>query len=159
MLHLLPDQYPVDDLLKIYHTFPPITQINITSHDGKTYEYESNKGDQLQYKETDLVVLNKIFVGTIYEDMYRELDEKYGVCRGRIMTMTPTNRAYSYHQDPTKRIHIPLQTAEKCMFLVDMQFFTMPTIGQAYLLDTTKEHTALNLGWGTRIHIMFSLKK
>ena len=37
-------------------------------------------------------------------------------------------------------------------------FYKMPELGQAYMLDTTNKHTALNLSWENRVHAVFCLK-
>ena len=74
------------------------------------------------------------------------------------MTLSPENRAYSYHVDRTKRIHIPLRTNEDCMFIVENNLYKMPEEGQAYMLDTTNRHTALNLSWENRVHLVLCLK-
>ena len=74
------------------------------------------------------------------------------------MELNSGNRAYSYHYDMTQRIHIPLVTDEDCMFIVDDNVYKMPEPGQAYMLDTTKKHTALNLGSNKRVHLVACLK-
>ena len=75
------------------------------------------------------------------------------------MNLNPDNRAYSYHVDMTKRIHIPLRTNDDCMFMVEDNVYKMPELGQAYMLDTTHKHTALNLSWENRVHAVFCLRK
>lgn len=159
MLTKLEQKFDHEELLKIYNNFSyKNSQIHISSPDGKTYLYES--GDLLKYNlnQNDFTQINSFFKGTYVETVYKELDMCYSTCRGRFMTLTSENRAYSYHYDMTKRIHIPLVTHEDCMFIVDDNLYKMPELGQAYMLDTTKKHTALNLGWDKRVHLVVCLR-
>ena len=61
---------------------------------------------------------------------------------------------YTYHKDYTKRIHIPIITNEKCMFIIDDEVVRFPADGDYYLVDTTKMHTAINASFEDRIHIV-----
>jgi len=73
--------------------------------------------------------------------------------RTRVMMMKP-HRCYSYHKDPTPRIHIPLITDEKCMLIVDDKVIRLPADGNYYKIDTTLYHTALNGSNIERIHLV-----
>ena len=44
------------------------------------------------------------------------------------------------------------------MFIVENNLYKMPEEGQAYMLDTTNRHTALNLSWENRVHLVLCLK-
>ena len=159
MLTKLKQKFDHEKLLKIYNSLTnKHPQVHISSADGKTYLYKS--GDLRKYKldQNSFTQVNNFFKGTYVETVYKELDMCYNICRGRFMTLSPENRAYSYHYDMTKRIHIPLITHEDCMFIVDDNVYKMPDPGQAYMLDTTKKHTALNLGWNKRVHLVVCLK-
>jgi len=159
LLTKLKQKFDHEKLLKIYNSLTnKHSQVHISSADGKTYLYES--GDLRKYKldQNSFTQVNNFFKGTYVETVYKELDMCYNICRGRFMTLTSDNRAYSYHYDMTKRIHIPLVTHEDCMFIVDDNLYKMPELGQAYMLDTTKKHTALNLGWDKRVHLVVCLK-
>ena len=61
---------------------------------------------------------------------------------------------YSYHKDPTKRIHIPLITNDKCFMVIDDIVHRYPADGNYYISDTTKMHTAVNGSWEDRVHIV-----
>ena len=76
-----------------------------------------------------------------------------GMFRTRVMMMKP-HRCYSYHKDPTPRIHIPLITDEKCMLIVDDKVIRLPADGNYYKIDTTLYHTALNGSNIERIHLV-----
>lgn len=73
--------------------------------------------------------------------------------RTRLMRMKPKT-CLTYHQDPTKRLHIPLITNDKCFFIVDKKVIQLPADGNYYILDTTKPHTALNASLEKRLHIV-----
>jgi len=73
--------------------------------------------------------------------------------RTRVMRMKPKT-CYTYHRDRTKRMHIPLVTNEKCMFIIDDIVYRYPANGKSYLIDTTLRHTAINASFEDRIHIV-----
>jgi len=73
--------------------------------------------------------------------------------RTRLMKMKPKT-CYSYHQDYTKRIHIPLITNDKCFFVIDDEIIRCPANGNYYLIDTTKMHTFVNASFDYRLHIV-----
>tara|TARA_Y100000004_G_C8937690_1_gene422836 strand:- start:1330 stop:1773 length:444 start_codon:yes stop_codon:yes gene_type:complete len=73
--------------------------------------------------------------------------------RTRVMNMGPKS-CYSYHQDPTPRMHIPLITNEKCFFVLDDEVVRLPADGQSYFIDTRKMHTFVNASFENRIHIV-----
>lgn len=159
MLTKLEQKFDHKELLKIYNSLShKHLQVHISSPDGKTYLYENGDLRKYNLNQKDFTKINSFFKGTYVETVYKELDTYYNICRGRFMTLTHENRAYSYHYDMTKRIHIPLITHEDCMFIVDDNLYKMPELGQAYMLDTTKKHTALNLGWDQRIHLVVCLQ-
>jgi hypothetical protein len=76
-----------------------------------------------------------------------------GMTRTRVMRMR-SKTCYSYHQDPTMRIHIPLITNDSCFMVVADEIMRYPADGSHYLMDTTKMHTAVNASFEDRIHIV-----
>ena len=92
----------------------------------------------LQYSEEEYNI-------ALYKDMpyTNSLLEKYDMSRTRVMTINQ-GKCYSYHYDLTPRIHIPLTTNEKCMFIIDDKVYRLPADGSVYFVDTTRYHTALN---------------
>ena len=75
------------------------------------------------------------------------------VYRARVMRM-PSKTCYSYHQDYTRRLHIPLITNENCFFVIDDEVIRYPADGNYYVADTRKFHTFVNASWEERIHIV-----
>jgi hypothetical protein len=76
-----------------------------------------------------------------------------GMYRSRLMRMKPKT-CYSYHWDPTKRMHIPLITNENNFFVIDDEVSRYPADGSYYLVDTTKKHTFVNASFENRLHIV-----
>jgi len=105
----------------------------------------------------DFKVLNEELKGTYIEEVYGILFEKYPFSRMRLMKLTGRS-CMSLHSDLEKRIHIPISTNENCLMIVDNEVCYLPADGNAYLVDTTKRHTALNSNKDfDRIHLLFDL--
>lgn len=110
------------------------------THDGDSPLHGVGKiGDLLPFLETDFT--ENLFV----EHMpytYKVLDS-LKACRMRIMGMAP-RRCYSYHQDESKRIHIPIVTHRKCFLAFEDGLHHLPANGSYYVVDTTRPHSAFN---------------
>lgn len=111
------------------------------------------KVDSLEpHKETDFVHpnFNMPYINSILT--------KLGMYRTRVLKLGPAS-CYSIHRDPTKRIHIPIVTSDKCLLIVNNEVMYLPADGSYYEIDTTHRHTAIN---GTRnlerIHIVGCIK-
>lgn len=76
-----------------------------------------------------------------------------GMFRTRLMVLNPY-QCYSYHVDPTQRIHIPLITNPNCFMIIDDILYRYPADGNYYLADTTKVHTFVNASKEDRLHIV-----
>jgi hypothetical protein len=84
-----------------------------------------------------------------------QIISEYKGFRTRIMKLTP-KKCYTLHKDPTPRIHIPIQTNDRCWMVWPFhQTCLQPKIGEIYWTDTRKPHTFFN-GDETleRIHIV-----
>lgn len=79
--------------------------------------------------------------------------KQHALVRTRVMRMK-RKTCYYWHKDSTKRLHIPIVTHEHCFLLVDNERLHLPATGEAYIVDTTKMHTALNASKIDRIHIV-----
>ena len=119
------------------------------------FDGSTGKTGDLKYKEEEYNI-------PLYKDMpyTNSLLKKYEMSRTRVMTINQ-KECYSYHYDLTPRIHIPLTTNEKCMFIIDDKVFRLPADGSIYFVDTTLYHTALNANRDVfkRTHIVGNIIK
>lgn len=65
------------------------------------------------------------------------------LCRTRIMVL-PFRKCYSWHRDVGHRLHLAVQTNDKCFFVENNQVVNIPANGYPYLLDVSSYHTAMN---------------
>jgi len=121
------------------------TQLSLQiTADGSSGEGQLAK---LDYKEEDFNVF-------AYDIPYtNSVLSELGMYRTRLMNMKPKT-CYSYHWDPTKRMHIPLLTNENNFFVIDDEISRYPADGSYYLVDTTKKHTFVNASFESRLHIV-----
>lgn len=84
------------------------------------------------------------YVYPLYDTPYiNSILKKYNMYRTRVMRMIK-GTAYGLHLDNTPRIHIPLETNDNCLFIVDDVVYRLPANGTVYWVNTTKPHTAVN---------------
>lgn len=124
------------------------TQIGLQTVPGITDPfYATGRITDKEHKETD-------FTEFLFDLPYtNSILKENKVHRARVMRMKPKT-CYTYHQDYTKRLHIPLITNESCFLIVDKEVMHLPADGSIYIIDTTKYHTAVNASLEERIHIM-----
>lgn len=119
--------------------------------DGELVEQE------IKLDQTDFTVLNKQLENTYLQKVHDELAKDYKFGRMRIMAL-PHKKCMSMHTDSGKRIHIPIETNENCLMIIDNKVHHMPANGKAYLVDVSKPHTALNANHNfLRLHLLFDL--
>ena len=142
-------QYDIERILLELELLPEYdTQISLQTIKGETdYNYGTGRLDNLEHKEKDFIVplFDMPYTNSIIKDL--------GMYRTRVMRMH-SKTCYSYHQDTTMRIHIPLITNDKCFIVIDDEVIRYPADGNHYVVDTTKMHTAVNASWEERIHIV-----
>lgn len=158
MLTELDNYYDAKKLLQCFYDYGKHQQVHVSSPDGKTYILESGDLSKSKLEQNDFTVVNEAFRNTYVEEVYNDLNDKYDICRGRFMMLSPEFRGYSYHYDLTDRIHIPLVTNSDSIFLVENKVYTMPITGTTYRLETTNKHTAMNLGNEERVHFTVCVK-
>lgn len=124
------------------------TQIGLQTVPGITDPfYATGRITDKQHKETD-------FTEFLFDMAYtNSILKENNVYRARVMRMRPKT-CYTYHQDYTKRFHIPLITNESCFMLIEKEAIHLPADGSYYIVDTTKKHTAINASLEDRIHIV-----
>ena len=124
-------------------------QIALQGVKGQTdHFYGVGKLSDVGHKETEFV--HPLFASLKYTN---EILFKLNMCRSRVMKLSP-KKCYTYHRDPSERMHIPLITNENCMFIVDDKVYRYPADGNSYLINTTKKHTAINASSEDRYHIV-----
>ena len=112
---------------------------------------EGNGGEgqiaKLDFKEEDFNVIayDLPYTNSVLSDLK--------MYRSRLMNMPP-KYCYSYHKDPTPRMHVPLITNPNCFFVVDDEVIRLPADGNHYLIDTRKIHKFVNASWEHRLHIV-----
>lgn len=81
-----------------------------------------------------------------------ELMKYYGMARTRVMNMKPKS-CYTWHCDPTPRIHIPIKVTDGSCMIVEDEVIRFVE-GEAKMVDTTKLHTAVNPSREERTHVV-----
>ncbi len=154
----------IRDEVKFYTEKYPQQQLGLThSSDAETPEERLNESTGSSVygslkKDTDFVIFNKDFNGTLLQTMFETLSDEYKVCRFRIMTMSGPSTYYA-HSDISQRLHYAVETNKDCIFLfpeIKQQLF-IPQDGFVYQVDTRHRHTFVNASKATRIHLLLSL--
>ena len=94
--------------------------------------------------------------GTYFEDIVRQLSERFTIGRVRILKLD-SRTSLSFHRDPESRIHIPIITNPGALVIVENYATHIPADGSVYIMNTKKYHTALNGGNKPRIHLVASI--
>lgn len=103
--------------------------------------------------EEDFTYLCDRFRGTVFEKVYDELSQVYELGRIRFMKMDP-KQCFSWHKDPSPRIHYPLVTHEGCFMVIEDEMVHMPK-HTWWWANTEVPHTAVNSSLNDRVHIVF----
>lgn len=120
---------------------------------------ESNPTERVEstLKQSDFTELSEEIKNLYLREVYDKISADFNIGRYRIMAMQH-KKVMSIHTDTSKRIHIPIITNENCLMMIARQIYHMPADGHAYLVDTTKPHTAFNADHKLlRIHLLFDL--
>ena len=78
---------------------------------------------------------------------------EHNLTRTRVMKMA-RKTCYYWHNDHTQRLHIPVITNPHCFLVFEDGPVHLPATGKAYIIDTTKYHSAMNASKEDRIHIV-----
>ena len=105
------------------------------------------KTDQENFQEKDIT---ECYYDLPYINSIIKENDWY---RTRVLILKP-KECYTYHTDPSPRMHIPVNTNESCMFILDDEIIRMEEEGSLYWIDTTLPHLALNGSRELRIHIV-----
>jgi hypothetical protein len=124
--------------------------VNTISVNGiNNIEVEPNS---TQLLETEFIVLCNQFKGTVFENLYNMLDQRYILGRVRLMKLEPKT-CLSWHTDDSPRLHYPILTQEGCLLVIEDEVMHIP-LENWYMVDTTKKHTAFNSSKMSRIHLV-----
>ena len=93
------------------------------------------------------------FKGTYFENVYRELSEKFKLGRVRLLLKEPRS-TLSWHRDPEPRLHIPIYTNPGAIMVVDSVAKHVPADGSVWITNNTKYHNAFNGGEENRVHLV-----
>lgn len=149
----LPHTYNLEKIKEEIKDLPDLhdNQIMLQSLDGKDFYTGLLQIDKMPegVSETDFFKLNVPLDSEIAKFI-----RDTGITRARLMVMPPKS-CYTFHFDPTPRIHLVIQTNE-WSFMTDNKWrlFHVPDDGHPYYFDTTKPHTAINSALEERIHIV-----
>tara|TARA_B110000914_G_scaffold220682_1_gene231182 strand:- start:25 stop:471 length:447 start_codon:yes stop_codon:yes gene_type:complete len=139
----------IERILLEFESLPEYnTQISLQTVEGcDDPNYGTGWLDGIEHDESEFIIplFDMPYTNSIIKDL--------GMFRTRVMAMYPYS-CYSYHQDNTMRIHIPLITNDKCFMVIDDEVSRYPADGNHYVVDTTKIHTAINGSLDVRIHIV-----
>jgi len=102
--------------------------------------------------EFDFNKLCSVYRGTLFEEVYDILSQKYRIGRIRLMRLEP-KVCLSWHYDFSPRIHLPIKTQEQCFMVIEDEVLHMEK-DNWYLADTTRYHTVFNGGFESRIHLV-----
>lgn len=97
-------------------------------------------------------ILNDVFKGTVFE----ELITTYKMYRTRFMWVN-ARACYKPHKDDSPRIHFPLVTNTFARFYfpdLTTDHMTHLEAGKIYWVDTTKQHSFINFGDSSRLHLV-----
>lgn len=103
--------------------------------------------------QRDFKITPDYFKGTPVENLNNYLVSKYNACRGRIMNMG-LKSTLSWHYDDSPRLHIPIKINRGSFMVLEDRVLRFE-VGKAYLIDTTKMHTAVNADFEYRIHLVY----
>lgn len=146
----------VEEYIFPYENFGYKNQICLQGLNEKSDPYYGSRG----LKEIDSEYAEKDFNVFVFPEMIytNKIVEDLGLCRTRIMRMKPKT-CLSYHYDPSPRIHIPIITNPSCFLLIGKKAHYLKANGSAYLVDTTKWHTAINASFDSRTHLVGNINE
>ncbi|MFI7632992.1 hypothetical protein [Nonomuraea sp. NPDC049400] len=125
-------------------------QVRPGSHDPW---YESCYQEKDIAPETEYSELNPELRGTYFEEAFDSFP--FPLFRARLLALD-ARTCYSVHRDDTARLHVAIKTSEHApfVFVERNEVFRVPADGNAYLLDTTEVHTAMNGARELRLHLV-----
>ena len=102
--------------------------------------------------DEDFIVLCDVFRGTIFEEVFNLLNDRYTIGRLRLMRSVPF-ACTSWHKDVSKRLHYPIKTDQSCKMVIENEVFHIP-YNEWWITNTEKMHAAFNGSRSERIHLV-----
>jgi hypothetical protein len=107
---------------------------------------------EIPLKETDFDTICSPFKGTLFEEVFNSLSNKYKLGRVRIMKMRPKT-CLTWHQDDSIRVHFPMKTTPECMMIIEDHVKHLPEMTW-WETNTLPFHTTINAGIKDRFHLV-----
>lgn len=112
---------------------------------------------EVPLNETDFKFLCSQFVGTLFEEVYNQLQKKYNIGRVRIMKSKPKT-CLTWHVDYSYRVHYPMKTQDGCFMIIENEVMHLP-VNTWWYTNTLVPHTAMNGSMEDRIHLVVEVLK
>lgn len=122
---------------------------------GKDNDIEKISRPKKMLEESDFTELCEAFVGTLFEKVYRALEEKYVLGRVRIMQSKPKT-CLTWHWDKQPRIHFVMKTQPGCYMVFENEVKHLPNMSW-WWTNTLEYHTAFNGSRETRTHLVATI--
>jgi hypothetical protein len=152
-VYLLNEKYNLEKILEEVSTLPDLSSENQVMLQGteENSNYHLHSTDQYDYIDSDFSEL--LFDIPYINSIIKELN----LYRTRIMGLKPKT-CLTWHRDAFRRVHIPLISDWRCLFVVEDKAIHLPADGSAYYVDTNKFHTVFNGTFNiTRLHLVGSI--
>ena len=123
----------------------------IRQADGSQKEHIPDRDPPLN--EENFTILCEQFKGTMFENMYNDLKQRYKIGRVRFMLSNPKT-CLSWHTDSTDRIHYPIKTTDQCRMVIEDEVHYMPADTWWHTKTAGNLHTAFNGSNSSRLHLV-----
>lgn len=130
------------------------TKSSIVQDENGLEKIELEK-NETPLSESDFTVLCSQFVGTVFEEIYNDLNKHYVLGRVRLMKSNPKT-CLTWHVDPSPRIHYPIKTQEGCFMVIEDEVKHLEE-NKWYWTNTVVKHTAFNASSEYRIHLVAAI--
>jgi len=108
-----------------------------------------------ELNEADFTELCTQFHGTLFEEVYSALKNKYHLGRVRLMKSNPKT-CLTWHVDEYPRVHYPIFTHDGCFMVIEDQVKYLPEYTWWYT-NTLLKHTAFNGSGFERVHLVATI--
>ena len=126
------------------------------------YEFRTAPGKLIKtkredpLKESDFTHFIDKIKHTYFFEVYKQLSVEFNIGRMRIMKLNPLH-CLTWHRDTAKRIHIPIISNPGNKLAIEDSVIDLPATGQAYMVNTTRYHSAFNAGLENRYNLLCTL--